>query len=195
MILYVRRNEETSCVKMVYFNDGEKGVPSELEANAKKAKNPQLEKDDNDIVPTYVAEQGISQVEEGGSRWIAIEPPQSRHAAHSDYAYPGPPSFRDSQFDVVLRRQRLRPKEGGGRKLAALPSRFLHLPNEFEFAGWGSMTRVTLTGDDQRAGENRLQEIRRQRVLGQFTASALAGNAVLGSVFYALPAVVAVSNV
>jgi len=35
MILYVQKNEETSCVKMVYFNDGEGGIPSELEANAK----------------------------------------------------------------------------------------------------------------------------------------------------------------
>ncbi|KAJ7613541.1 AAAP amino acid permease [Roridomyces roridus] len=38
MILYVRENEETSCIKMVHFcgeeEDG-KGIPSELEANAK----------------------------------------------------------------------------------------------------------------------------------------------------------------
>ncbi|KAH0581075.1 hypothetical protein H2248_012209 [Termitomyces sp. 'cryptogamus'] len=52
-----------------------------------------------------------------------------------------------------------------------------------------------LSGDDHKTGEIRLQEIRRQSVLGQFTASALAGNAVFGSVFYALPAVVAVSTV
>ena len=35
MILYVQKNEETSCVKMVYFSDGEGGIPSELKANAK----------------------------------------------------------------------------------------------------------------------------------------------------------------
>lgn len=57
------------------------------------------------------------------------------------------------------------------------------------------MTRISLTEEDRNAGDNRLREIRRQHVLGQFTASALAGNAVLGSVFYALPAVVAVSSV
>ncbi|KAJ7605577.1 hypothetical protein FB45DRAFT_766756 [Roridomyces roridus] len=38
MILYVRENEETSCIKMVHFcgdeEDGE-GIPSELEVNAK----------------------------------------------------------------------------------------------------------------------------------------------------------------
>ncbi|KNZ79290.1 hypothetical protein J132_03765 [Termitomyces sp. J132] len=79
--------------------------------------------------------------------------------------------------------------------MTALPSRFLHLSNDFEFAGWGSLMRMTLTEDDRKEGESRLQEIRRQSVLGQFTASALAGNAVLGSVFYALPAVVVVSSV
>ncbi|KAG5340073.1 hypothetical protein C0989_002872 [Termitomyces sp. Mn162] len=62
-------------------------------------------------------------------------------------------------------------------------------------SGWGSLMRMTLTEDDRKEGESRLQEIRRQSVLGQFTASALAGNAVLGSVFYALPAVVVVSSV
>ncbi|KAG6917339.1 hypothetical protein DXG01_002910 [Tephrocybe rancida] len=151
---------------------------------------------DDDGAPIYTGEQEITTyAEERDSQWIAIEPPHSLHnRPHIQLPYLGPPSFRDSQFDVILRRQRLRPKEGG-KKLTALPSRFLHLPNEFEFAGWGSLTRMTLTENDQKAGEDRLQGIRRRRVLGQFTASALAGNAVLGSVFYALPAVVAVSTV
>lgn len=35
MILYVRKNEETSFLKIVHFNEHEKGIPSELEANAK----------------------------------------------------------------------------------------------------------------------------------------------------------------
>ncbi|KAG5729852.1 hypothetical protein E4T56_gene13717 [Termitomyces sp. T112] len=35
MILYVSKNEETSCVKIVYFYEGEAGIPSELEANAR----------------------------------------------------------------------------------------------------------------------------------------------------------------
>lgn len=35
MILYVRDNEETACVKIVHFVDEEFGVPSELEANAR----------------------------------------------------------------------------------------------------------------------------------------------------------------
>jgi hypothetical protein len=35
MILYVRKSEETSYVKIVHFCEEEKGTPSELEANAK----------------------------------------------------------------------------------------------------------------------------------------------------------------
>ena len=37
MILYVRQNEETSCLKIVHFHDDKQkdGPPSELEANAK----------------------------------------------------------------------------------------------------------------------------------------------------------------
>lgn len=35
MILYVSHNEETSCIKIVHFCDDVKGVPSEMEANAK----------------------------------------------------------------------------------------------------------------------------------------------------------------
>ncbi|KAG5732915.1 hypothetical protein E4T56_gene8432, partial [Termitomyces sp. T112] len=134
--------------------------------------------------------------EEHDSQWIAIEPPSGlRTGSHTHCLDSGPPSFTDSQFDIIVRRQRLRPRDGGGRKMTALPSRFLHLSNDFEFAGWGSLMRMTLTEDDRKEGESRLQEIRRQSVLGQFTASALAGNAVLGSVFYALPAVVVVSSV
>jgi uncharacterized protein YpiB (UPF0302 family) len=35
LILYVERNEDTACIKLVHFVDAEKGVPSELEANSK----------------------------------------------------------------------------------------------------------------------------------------------------------------
>ncbi|KAG5652646.1 hypothetical protein H0H81_004202 [Sphagnurus paluster] len=42
MIMYVRNNEETSCVKMVLFNESEEGIPSELEANAKNEAFPEI---------------------------------------------------------------------------------------------------------------------------------------------------------
>jgi hypothetical protein len=35
MISYVRKNEETSCLKIVHFHNGEEGIPSEMEANVK----------------------------------------------------------------------------------------------------------------------------------------------------------------
>ena len=37
MILYVRKNEETSHLQIVHFYGDEGGIPSELEANAKSA--------------------------------------------------------------------------------------------------------------------------------------------------------------
>lgn len=37
MILYVRKNEETSHLKVVHFYEDDEGIPSELEANAKSA--------------------------------------------------------------------------------------------------------------------------------------------------------------
>ncbi|KAK0223656.1 AAAP amino acid permease [Armillaria fumosa] len=77
----------------------------------------------------------------------------------------------------------------------SFPSRFLNLSSEFEFAGWGSFAQFTLDAEERDAGESRVRSARDAEVLGQFTASALAGNAVLGSVFYALPAVVAVSSI
>ncbi|TFK52934.1 hypothetical protein OE88DRAFT_1656621 [Heliocybe sulcata] len=135
--------------------------------------------------------------------WIAIEPPtrppyspQDPSAPQDPAASPvNPPSFADAQFDIVLRRQRTRPREGGGMKLTTIPSRFLNLSNAFEFAGWGTVSTIFLTRNDILYGEEVLQKSRRSKVLGQFTASALAGNDVLGSVFYTLPAIVAVSGV
>ncbi|KIY49872.1 hypothetical protein FISHEDRAFT_40892 [Fistulina hepatica ATCC 64428] len=88
----------------------------------------------------------------------------------------------------------MRPKEGG-RKQNTVPSRFLNLANDFEFAGWGTISHTKLSPEDRTVGAAQLQAVRRQRTLGQFTASALAGNAVLGSVFYALPSIVAVAGV
>jgi hypothetical protein len=89
----------------------------------------------------------------------------------------------------------MRPKDGGGRKFTNVPSRFLYLPNDFEFAGWGSVYHLTLNTDDCAQGQETLQAIRREKILGQFTASAVAGNDVLGGVFYTLPAVVTVASV
>lgn len=149
--------------------------------------------------------------------WIAVEPPSSpralprqanREFIHSTAPIPlttltaanaspstRPPSFDAAQFDVILRRQRSRPPYGGGTKTTAVPSRFFHLSNTFEFSGWGTLSRIELEQPEIAKGEEDVQDARRAITLGQFTASALAGNAVFGSVFYALPAVVAVAGV
>ncbi|KJA23900.1 hypothetical protein HYPSUDRAFT_39416 [Hypholoma sublateritium FD-334 SS-4] len=136
------------------------------------------------------------------SSLMAVQPPQvdgdalstARECTLRDFT--APPSFRDSQFGIILRNQRMRPADNSGLKtLSGYRSRFIHLTNSFEFAGWGSVTRLKLGNDDYAEGLARVQALRKEQVLGQFLASGLAGNAVLGSVFYALPAVVAVSGV
>ncbi|KAF7313066.1 AAAP amino acid permease [Mycena kentingensis (nom. inval.)] len=127
--------------------------------------------------------------------WIAIGPvaPATSPVATTSDA---PPTFTESRFDIILRRQRQRPPAGGGLKQPLVPSsRFLNLSSSFEFAGWGSITRLKLTAEEHATGETRLQTIRRGRVLGQWLGAALPGNAMLGSVFYALPAVVVVAGV
>lgn len=80
-------------------------------------------------------------------------------------------------------------------KTTAIPSRFFSLPNTFEFSGWGTFSRIELEEPDLKKGEEDVQESRRAVTLGQFTASAVAGNAVLGGVFYTLPVVVTVAGV
>ncbi|KAJ7764169.1 amino acid permease-domain-containing protein [Mycena maculata] len=134
---------------------------------------------------------------EGGTpeeSWIAIEPvPREADPAHPVDL----PTFRESQSDgIILRRQRQRPEGGGGLKNVSFPSsRFLNLSRDFEFAGWGSFSKIKLAADDHAIAEEKLSSARRAKLLGQGTASALAGNDVLGGVFYTLPAVLAVSGV
>ncbi|EGO26780.1 hypothetical protein SERLADRAFT_447894 [Serpula lacrymans var. lacrymans S7.9] len=71
---------------------------------------------------------------------------------------------------------------------------FLNLSNQFLFSGWGSISHITLSTEDRAQGDETLQQFRRQAILGQFTASALAGNDILGGIFYTLPAIVTVSS-
>ncbi|KAJ7629073.1 amino acid permease-domain-containing protein [Roridomyces roridus] len=123
--------------------------------------------------------------------WIAIDPITRPDPASYTHSPANPPSFLESQVDgIILRRQRQRPQGGGGLKHSASPSsRFLNLSRDFEFAGWGSFSKMKLTVEEP------AEEPRAPKLLGQATASALAGNDVLGGVFYTLPAVLAVSGV
>ncbi|TDL27804.1 hypothetical protein BD410DRAFT_893978 [Rickenella mellea] len=106
-----------------------------------------------------------------------------------------PPSFAESQFDVILRRQRARRVNSGALKFTDSPSRFLNLSNDFEFAGWGTVTYTELSADDLRGGELTIQNDHGHPILGEWMASAVAANDVLGSVFYALPTLVSVAGV
>ncbi|KAF8635626.1 hypothetical protein AX15_000265 [Amanita polypyramis BW_CC] len=106
-----------------------------------------------------------------------------------------PPSLQQVRFNIVLRRQRLPVDETSLKFQPSIPSRFNNLSNAFEFAGWGSLSKINLTPEDYIAGKTKITSRRNEEVLGQFTGGALAGNAVLGSVFYAVPALVAVVGV
>jgi hypothetical protein len=123
--------------------------------------------------------------------FIAISPPGAQLLPDTTLDSDCPPSFESSQFAVVYRRQR----KPSNLKIMHTPSRFIHLSNAFEFAGWGEVKRVVLSEEDMAVGDSTMESFTQQRILGQFTASALAGNDVLGSVFYAFPAVVAQGGV
>jgi hypothetical protein len=71
----------------------------------------------------------------------------------------------------------------------------LNLSNEFEFAGWGSVSCLNLQKEDYDQGQELVKRVEHSRVLGRFLASAIAGNDILGGVFYTLPAVFAVSGI
>lgn len=57
------------------------------------------------------------------------------------------------------------------------------------------MTSLKLTKEDRDAGKAQIECMKKRRVLGQFTASALAGNDILGGIFYVIPAVVGVGGI
>lgn len=102
-------------------------------------------------------------------------------------------AFDRSDFAIILRRQRVR--SGGELKFTAFPSRFLNLTNDFEFAGWGTISKIKLSPEELSYGRDALTSYHSQQVLGLFEASALAANDILGGVFYTLPSVFAVAGV
>jgi len=72
---------------------------------------------------------------------------------------------------------------------------FINLSNDFEFAGWGLLSQFKLLSEDCEHGEATMHFLEGQKILGVFLVSALAGNDILGGVFYMLPAVVPVASV
>ncbi|EJD51231.1 hypothetical protein AURDEDRAFT_83563 [Auricularia subglabra TFB-10046 SS5] len=105
-----------------------------------------------------------------------------------------PPSFAQSQLHTIIRRQILRPRDGSGIKVSRRPSRFANLPVELGFAGWGKIQWTSLESEDILAAEKRIHDAD-EKILGQWVGAAVVGNDLLGSVFYAFPAVSAVAGI
>lgn len=116
---------------------------------------------------------------------------------------PSPPlpstlNLLDSRHDqLVMRRQPSRPRDGGGAKrYPGHSARFENLRNvvldDLEFSGWGTSSKLDEADLDLRAHDS---EAPTTPKFGSWTATGIAGNAVLGSVFYAFPAVVKVAGV
>lgn len=106
-----------------------------------------------------------------------------------------PPSFAESQFDVILRRQRARTRHDGGLKLTASPSRFHNLSNAFEFAGWGTVSYLELPPEEYRQAESTAMKDNDRPLMGPWMASSVAANDIFGGVFYAFPPIVASAGI
>lgn len=101
-----------------------------------------------------------------------------------------PPSFAQSEFETIVRRQKTNPH---GLKIVNIPSRYPTLDNDWEFAGWGSMSYLELSQNDMEAAREELKQV--SKTLDPLRVSSIAANAVVGSVFYSFPAVAAASGV
>ncbi|KAI5477825.1 amino acid transmembrane transporter [Pseudohyphozyma bogoriensis] len=139
---------------------------------------------------------------------IAPFPTQSR-ASHA-YA----PSYAESQFDTIIRRQRIRAHPGalkiphhqlGRIKSSDDPSSSSHDPSanppktrhEHEFSGWGSMSYLDIPHDEVERSRRKWEEEERKEGKGRleaWMATGVAGVAVAGSPFYAFPPLVAVAG-
>ncbi|CAE6465352.1 unnamed protein product [Rhizoctonia solani] len=101
------------------------------------------------------------------------------------------PTFVDSQFETAAPRQRT--GSGQGLKFTSSPSRFIHISNEWERSGWGSVSCLELTVEQLHQAHVRMNQPERQ--MGQFRSSSLSGNGILGSAFYTFPAMAAVASI
>ncbi|CAO1615285.1 unnamed protein product [Sympodiomycopsis kandeliae] len=69
--------------------------------------------------------------------------------------------------------------------------------NSYPFAGWGSMSMLEVTSTEMEEAKKAVDPtvVNSSAPLGQFLAAGIAGNAVTGSIFYALPSVIAAGGV
>ncbi|ORX54474.1 hypothetical protein DM01DRAFT_1305080 [Hesseltinella vesiculosa] len=95
-----------------------------------------------------------------------------------------PPSFAESEFHQIRHRQQDR-RHPTMLKHTSTPSRYPHLSNSWEFAGWGNTYYMELEEDDKDH-----QALSPHHLLGQFRAMSISGNDLFASVFYFLGPVV-----
>ncbi|EJU05049.1 hypothetical protein DACRYDRAFT_114337 [Dacryopinax primogenitus] len=125
--------------------------------------------------------------------------PRRRHRAHLTIGddpptSPHPPSFAQSEFETIIRRQR----NNRPHNIKAPPNlrtRYPNLDHDWEFAGWGQTSYLELVQSDITCAQKELDSRGDTPKMGQFIASALAGNDIIGSVFYAFPAVAAACGI
>ncbi|KAI9280283.1 amino acid permease-domain-containing protein [Umbelopsis sp. AD052] len=90
-----------------------------------------------------------------------------------------PPSFAESEFQTIQRRQ---VKRLGTNllKWSETPSRYPTLSNEWEFAGWGSTYYMELEQSDINVQRED------KKLIGQWRATSISGNDLIASVLYSL---------
>ncbi|CAO3664430.1 unnamed protein product [Umbelopsis ramanniana] len=110
------------------------------------------------------------------------KPPGNRQSRTSSIASVNevvPPSFAESEFQTIQRRQ---VKRLGSNllKWSETPSRYPTLSNEWEFAGWGSTYYMELEQSDINVQREE------KKLIGQWRATSISGNDLIASVLYSL---------
>ncbi|KAF8586227.1 hypothetical protein K439DRAFT_1631841 [Ramaria rubella] len=93
-------------------------------------------------------------------------------------------------LEITTRRQRAKALHI---KTGDIPSRHPNINDQWEFAGWGSLSYLELSNEELAQANRRISE--RPPTVGQLRGTSLPGNSMTSSVFYAFPAVVACSSI
>lgn len=122
------------------------------------------------------------------------------------------PSYQQSQYETVIRRQRIHNalkipqrlyrtatmdsnEDENAEGNSSYPPKTVH---EWEFSGWGTMTFSEVSEDEVRKAQVVRENERRKAgegSLGAWRAAGVAGVAVAGSPLYAFPALVGVAGI
>ncbi|KAG8954830.1 hypothetical protein FRC00_005658 [Tulasnella sp. 408] len=138
------------------------------------------EEDEDDVVPPLPAPRSPR-----ASRTVVHRRPYilEQDVDDPDPMSAPPPSFAQSEFETIIRRQRN--NQPHTLKIPNIPSRFPNLDNLWEFA--------VQSPQDMELASSRLAE--KPVLLEALRASSIAGNGMYGSVFYAFPAVAAAAGI